>query len=184
MKKVLQFKIELAYLDPLIWRRIQVPYMSTFYDLHLAIQDSMGWENDHMHMFEFKKTRARPMLMLGVPSEELEINDEMDVYLKDTFTRRGNKVMYEYDFGDCWEHVLLFEGLHPIESDFCYPRCLAGERACPPEDCGGIGGYVHRLEILADKTHEDYGENSEWMGEDFDPNAFDPNQVTFPHFED
>jgi hypothetical protein len=80
---------------------------------------------------------------------------------------------YEYDFGDGWHHSLVIEEISPPEPGVEYPVCLAGVRACPPEDCGGPWGYPEFLEILADPAHEEYESMLEWVGGAFDPERFD-----------
>jgi len=84
---------------------------------------------------------------------------------------------YLYDFGDDWQHDIVVEAVGPADSDARYPRCTAGRRAGPPEDCGGVWGFAELLEILADPQHEEHAERLEWLGidsaEEFDPAAFD-----------
>jgi Plasmid pRiA4b ORF-3-like protein len=81
--------------------------------------------------------------------------------------------MYEYDFGDGWEHVIIVENILKPESGVHYPICIAGARACPPEDCGGTGGYAHFLEAITEPEHEEHDELLEWIGGEFDPEEFD-----------
>jgi hypothetical protein len=85
--------------------------------------------------------------------------------------------VYEYDFGDGWEHGIQLEKIVGPEPGVHYPRCLAGRRACPPEDCGGVWGYAELLEILADPRHPEHAERLEWLGGPIDPEAFDPDEV-------
>jgi hypothetical protein len=84
---------------------------------------------------------------------------------------------YEYDFGDCWEHEILFEGCFRAEKGTRYPLCVEGERACPPEDIGGPDGYRRYLETLSDPDHEEWDETSEWRGP-CRPEHFDAESVT------
>ena len=175
--KVLQIHIELDGVLPFIWRRVQIPESATFRDLHLVIQGSMGWENDHCHMFTIKKTKKRSMFQCGNPVAGMDVRPDWEVPVNTVFTRKGNKAYYEYDFGDCWAHTLSFEGVQPAQPDVTYPRCTDGERACPPEDCGGPWGYEDLLE-LADKNHDEHEKWVEWCGDDADPNHFDPKEVS------
>ena len=85
---------------------------------------------------------------------------------------------YEYDFGDGWQHDIVFERLVGREPKVKYPRCVEGERACPPEDVGGPWGYAEFLEVITDPKHERHEELLEWVGGDFDPEAFSTEKVT------
>ena len=179
-RTLLKFKIELEYVEPEVWRRILIPGDATFFDLHYAIQNSMGWENCHLHMFTFKKTRTRPKLDIGLPSDyDQETEPGWELHVADFFKRRGSKVVYEYDFGDSWTHLVTYEGTEEAVEGRRYPQCLEGKRACPPEDCGGVGGYLNLLDVIKDPTHEEYEERLEWLGDDFDPEAFEPQNVVF-----
>lgn len=85
---------------------------------------------------------------------------------------------YVYDFGDSWEHEIRLEKILPREKRK-YPACIAGKRACPPEDCGGIWGYEEFLEIIKDPEHEEYEDMLDWVGGEFDPEHFDIEDVQF-----
>ena len=85
----------------------------------------------------------------------------------------GDKFVYEYDFGDSWEHVILVEKILQLETGVNYPICLGGKRACPPEDCGGIWGYGDLLEAIQDPTHPEHKDMLEWLGGSFNPEGFD-----------
>lgn len=95
----------------------------------------------------------------------------------DSLVTEGGRLVYEYDFGDDWEHELLVEKELPVDPGVHYPLCLAGKRACPLEDCGGVWGYQNLLEILADPKHEEHAETLRWLGGEFDPEAFELNEV-------
>jgi hypothetical protein len=99
------------------------------------------------------------------------------VKLSEVYHGPKTKFMYEYDFGDSWEHEILFEKEMPAEPGSHYPVCLEGERACPPEDCGGVWGYADLLKVIKNPEHEEYEEMMEWVGEDFDPEAFDLDEI-------
>jgi hypothetical protein len=187
MKKsnlVYQFKITLKEIEPLIWRRILVPSKYTFWDLHVAIQDAMGWLDSHLHQFRIKKLRSGKVLLIGIPLEDM-YDDEEDVLagweldMADFFLEPGKIAEYEYDFGDSWEHEILLEGILLKDKTVKYPRCLGGERTCPPEDCGGTWGYQNLLEIMHTPAHEEYQSTKEWLGGKFDPEAFEPGKVRF-----
>jgi len=184
--KVLQFKITLDDVCPPVWRRIQVPHFYSFWDLHVAIQDSMGWLDSHLHEFEVFFPETKVILVIGIPTPEGDrFEDDKDVLpgwnnkVADCYEDRNPEISYLYDFGDEWKHTVEFEGVHPRKPGLKYPLCLDGARACPPEDCGGISGYAEMLKIIADKDHEEYEDTVRWMGPKFDPERFDPRKVRF-----
>lgn len=113
----------------------------------------------------------------GVADRELQIASAAAKRLDQLAPAQQDRLSYTYDFGDDWEHTILVEAVTSAEPTIAYPRCLTGRRACPPEDCGGIGGYDYLLEILADPKHEEHEDRLEWLGLDaadqFDPTAFD-----------
>lgn len=179
--QVYQFKITLEEIDPPIWRRIQVPETYSFWDLHVAIQDSMGWTDSHLHQFEIKNPVTGAEVEISIPDEEWE--DESlagwEVKIADYFSMKNPQALYIYDFGDNWEHTIKLEKILPRDEKVEYPICLEGERACPPEDCGGVWGYVDLLETISDPDNEEYEDTIEWLGDDFDPEYFDPVDVYF-----
>ncbi len=196
---VVRLRIVLAGVDPLVWRQIDVPVSSTLCDLHRAIQASMGWFDCHLHQFRvdgqpFGDPEADEDALFGTPDqvrEELRAHgvqdrvidemlerhelllDERSVQLGDLTSGRFVSFEYEYDFGDGWRHVLIVEDFGPSEPGVRYPRCVAGSRACPPEDVGGPRGYAEMLEALADDAHEDHVRYREWLGGEWDAEAFD-----------
>jgi len=174
-KKVYQFKVTLKGIRPPIWRRFQVVSSITFYELHHILQEVMGWYNAHLHQFDLGG-------LLVTDAETLAEGwgdgvDEQKARLNKYVGREGQKLGYEYDFGDGWEHTLLLEKILPAEKNIHYPRCLKGKRACPPEDCGGVWGYAELLEVLADEDHSEHEEYLDWFGGDLDPEAFDLDEI-------
>ena len=99
--------------------------------------------------------------------------------LSDYFTLGNKDALYTYDFGDNWQVKVRLEKILPRTEGVEYPVCTEGKRASVPEDSGGIGGYMYKLEVLKDPQHEDYEDTLEWIGEDFDPEYFDPKEVSF-----
>lgn len=180
-KRVYQFKISLQGLRPAIWRRIQVPANYTFWDLHVAIQDAMGWLDYHLHTFQILNLTSGQVEEIGIPDEdeELEIIPGWERSISDYFSAEHSKAEYEYDFGDQWEHEIVFEGVFPREKNRRYPQCVAGERACPPEDCGGIDGYQDLLEAIYIPLHEEHTSSRTWAGKSFHSERFDPVKVRF-----
>jgi len=173
MKDIYQLKIGLKDSQPLIWRRIQVAKEIPFADLHHIIQNAMGWENAHLYRFSFKGIRIYDFqedLDYGANPKE---RDSTDTDLSEIITKVKSKFTYVYDFGDHWDHEIELEKILPEEEGKSYPLCLDGDRACPPEDCGGLWDYEYKLRILNDKDHPDHNEVMEWMGKDWDAELFD-----------
>ncbi len=179
--RVYQFKITLEGIKPPIWRRIQVPETYTFWDLHVAIQDAMGWEDYHLHEFEVVNPSTGLKENIRIPAEAsgTEVLSERKQKIADYFSMENRTASYVYDFGDGWEHKILLEEILPREKGVKFPNCINGKRACPPEDCGGVWGYADLLEIIKDPEHEEYEEMMEWLGGSFDPEHFDVNEVSF-----
>jgi len=185
---VLQFKITLRHIEPPIWRRIHVPLDYSCWDLHVAIQDAMGWFDCHPHLFRFTVKGKRKPLVIGLSfddEDEEQVVPGWEVPVGNAFCQLGAAAIYEYDFGDGWQHEVVLEGLMGREKGIKYPRCLAGERACPPEDCGGVPGYQHLLEIIRDPQHEEYKHTVAWVKTKirqnyiYRPEEFHPDLVRF-----
>lgn len=168
---VYQFKVTLNGSKPPIWRRIQVRSDTTLYELHQILQVVMGWSDYHLHQFVISG------VSYGTPDPEFdfEVKNEKMVKLNQVISEVKEKFIYEYDFGDSWEHVILLEKILPLDQDAACPICLAGKRACAPEDCGGIWGYYDFLEAIQNPKHPEHDEMLEWVGGSFDPEDFDLN---------
>ena len=182
--RVLQFKIEMPEIMPLIWRRIQVPWDYNFWDLHVAIQDSMGWLDYHLHHFEIKGRSKKTVEHIGIPDfdrlgELQEVLPGWEIPVTNYFNDLGITAKYLYDYGDSWWHTVQLEGYMHRQKKAVYPVCLGGERACPREDCGGTHGYYEMLKTLSDPTNEDYKDMKTWAGEDWDSEVFSRDQVHF-----
>jgi len=179
-KQILQFKIVLNEIEPAIWRRIEVPASYNFWDLHVAIQDAMGWLDMHLHVFRIS-LRGGTAIEVGIPDPD-NLRDPVAagwmVPVMGIFPLQ-TAVEYLYDFGDDWSHVVTLETVGPKKKGAKYPRCTDGARVCPPEDCGGPGGYQNVLEVLANPGNPEYAEMLEWLGGRFDPETFDPKRVRF-----
>ena len=167
-----QLKITLKWSDPAIWRRVVVSADMSLERLHVLIQWVMPWTNSHMHQFIAGKTyygAADPASSdLGVDM----INEE-EYSVADLAPAAKKKFLYEYDFGDGWLHEVVVEKILPPDKAFKHPVCLAGANACPPDDCGGLPGFYHLLEILQNPKNPEYAEMEEWIGGDFDAERFD-----------
>lgn len=160
--QVYQIKITLSGSEPAIWRRFLIEPSANLFKLHQAIQNIMGWTNSHMHQYRKGK------IFYGKLDEE----DENKFKIFQVFDKLKAKLVYEYDMGDGWEHILVLEKILPREDKIKYPICLEGAMACPPEDCGGIYGFYNLLEIIKNPDHEEHEDMMEWMGDDFDPEEF------------
>jgi hypothetical protein len=162
---VYQLKITLMGTSPPIWRRFQLRDM-TLAELHPVIQAVMGWEDGHLHMFDFRDRQ------FSAPYPGSDFEDEGTVTFMEVLGRK-KLFGYEYDFGDSWIHRIEVEKKLDPEADVTYPRCVEGKRACPPEDCGGVWGYADLLEALARPKTARHRELLEWLGGSFDPDKFD-----------
>jgi hypothetical protein len=183
MKNVYQIKISLRDVKPVIWRRIQVPGEYTFWDLHVAIQDAMGWTDCHLHSFRINAKKGRKPVEIGIPEADgmssVEIEAGWDSFIQDFIYEVGMSCEYDYDFGDGWQHIVLLEGILLPEKKEKYPRCTGGSRACPPEDCGGPFGYQELINLFKKKKGKDYIRMREWLGYELDPEAFNQDEVEF-----
>jgi len=176
--RVYQLKITLKGIRPPIWRRIQV-HDCALDELHEHIQTAMGWTNSHLHQFEIDGECYGNPELLDDGFMDFECLDSTVTKISDIVSGDGHRLrfLYEYDFGDGWEHDVLFEGFAPAEPNRQYPMCVKGKRACPPEDVGGAWGYAEFLQAMADPGHERHDELLDWSGP-FDPDAFDAAEAT------
>ena len=167
-----EIRVQLRDIEPPIWRVLRVRPQTSLSRLHKILQRTMGWTNSHLHLFEID----------GKPYGESDFEWDFDVQgyrgmrLEKIFTEGRTFFLYEYDLGDSWRHDITLLGTVEGEAGEKI-ACIAGARACPPEDCGGVTGYYHLLEALADPGHEDHDMLTEWVGGKFDPEAFDVERV-------
>ena len=175
-----QLKLTLKWSQPPIWRRIIVRADMTLDRLHGVIQIAMGWRNCHLHQFIGGAGFARTYY--GTPDPDYagmgsEMLNEKRFALADLVPAVKRKIIYEYDFGDGWQHDVLAEKILPPDPAFKHPVCLAGGNACPPEDCGGVPGYENLLAALADSKHPEHAELKAWIGGGWDATGFSLEQV-------
>jgi len=174
-KSIYQIKVTLTDSKLPIWRRILVADTTTLIQLHAILQTVMGWADYHLHMFTINGQ------IYGNPEDDefgnMGTKNESRFKLNQLAGREGFKFRYEYDFGDSWLHDLLVEKILPVEKDTHYPVCVAGKRACPPEDSGGVGGYEEILEASTNPKHPEHDRYLEWIGKNFDPEHFDLDEV-------
>ena len=171
--RALVLEVTLCHVRPPVWRRFTMRDDARFDELHDVLQAVMGWEDSHLHQFETGERR------IGLPDLDLPepLEDERRVRLRDVLRRPGDRVRYEYDFGDGWEHDVELIEVRPHEPRSRYPVILDGRRACPPEDCGGPGGYANLLAALRSPKHADHRELREWIGDRFDAQRFDAGEL-------
>ncbi|MCC5816371.1 MAG: plasmid pRiA4b ORF-3 family protein [Leptospira sp.] len=167
-----EIKIQLLDIKPPIWRKILVDSNITLPKLHLVIQGSMGWTDTHLHQFIIGRE------IYCEPSDDVfyDFTDYRKVKLNDVLRKPKDKIIYEYDFGDGWQHSVVLEKILD-ETVIKVPICLGGKRNCPPEDCGGPPGYEDLLKIISDPKHKEYYDMMDWLGDDFDPEYFDTEEV-------
>jgi hypothetical protein len=166
---ILQVRITLADVaDPPVWRRVLIPSAYPLDRVHSVIQATMGWQDYHLHAFRLgDETYAAPD-----PDDELGYLDETKCRLGD-LVAGVDRIDYEYDFGDGWEHTLVVEARTLAQDGAVYPACVAGEGACPPEDCGGSPGFAEFKAVLAGPPSAERDALLEWAGGDYDPGRFD-----------
>ncbi len=155
---VYQLKVVLEDIRPALWRRFQVLGNTTLAQLHQVLQITMGWEDYHLHRFSLSEDESLCL-------DQLSLDESC------TFS-------YVYDFGDEWVHQITVEKLTPLQTEQPHLTCLAGKRACPPEDCGGSWGYTALLKTLQNPRHPEYSERKEWIGREFNPEMFNLNEVS------
>jgi hypothetical protein len=172
---IYHLKVVLLGTDPHIWRRIQVPGDARLDWLHAVLQVAIGWTNSHLHQFRgaddvYSDTRHH----FAEYEDDPEILEERKFTLRQIAPNQNNVFGYEYDFGDSWEHEITVERILPADpASVTTAVCLAGARACPPEDCGGIWGYADLLKILKNRKHPEHKNMKQWLGGPFDAEAFD-----------
>jgi hypothetical protein len=168
-------RVDLDDAGPPIWRRLDLAGDLTLAELHEVLQTVMGWGDSHLHHFLAGPTRDHSVMPFLTDYDEEEGDEgtnERDVRLDQVLVEVGDRLFYEYDFGDGWEHTIRLEALEEYDASAPRARLLDGRRACPPEDCGGIGGYEGLLVVLADGAADAHQrELLEWLGP-YDPDAF------------
>ncbi len=169
-KTAIQLRISLKDHTPGIWRRLVVPGEIKLSKLHSIFQAAMGWEGYHLHQFRIAEQ------VYGVPDDEFDFEefdgiDEDSVVLSEVVTA-PMLFRYQYDFGDNWQHEVVVETIEPVPLVLRFAACIDGQRACPPEDCGGTGGFAEFVKAVTDPTHEEHVDYVQWLGRLFDPEAF------------
>jgi len=169
MAKIFQIRVDLLHIKPPIWRRFLIAGDARLDELHEIIQIAMGWENYHLWAFRTEQGSYGP----SDPDWDDGMIEATDYKVNELLQKEGDKIGYTYDFGDGWEHVILLEKILKESEVKTHPLVLKGKRNCPPEDCGGFWGYENLLQVLKDKKHPEHEGMLEWVGGEFDPEAFD-----------
>ena len=176
-QEIYQIKVTLLGTRPPIWRRLLVPADLTLEQLHDVLQLAMGWQDCHMHDFRIGQKRFGTPdpteRLMGLPGTA----SERTVRLLTVLGKVGAKAVYTYDFGDGWEHGIVVEKILSPEPGHAYPACVDGKRHGPPEDCGGVPGFYNLLEAIRDPGHDEHEDLQDWLGDDFDPEAFSVDEV-------
>lgn len=167
---IARLRVSLNDIEPEIWRAVEMPVTGSLKMLHDVIQAAMGWQDYHLWHFEAGDRRY------GVPDPEWPdriLAAAKSVKLGPLIDRGVHQLAYIYDMGDDWRHTVVVEAVGPAEADAKYPRFVAGERRCPPEDVGGFPGFELFLEAMSDPTHEQHQQLHRWYGGPFDPEDID-----------
>lgn len=164
-------KISLPGTEPLVWRRVLVPGNFTLEMLHSVFQLAMGWQMSHLYEFEIGGQRYADA------DEFDETPCRSPAASLASAIGDSSRFTYTYDFGDDWRHEIIVEEFVPRSGFYTYPVCIAGENACPPEDCHGIGGYEELKTVITDPNHREHEDTLRWLGGHFDPTSFDANRI-------
>lgn len=177
MDTIYQIKTTIKSSKPPIWRRFVVPHSISLHSLHKVLQVLFRWEDYHLHEFTIEGEAY------GIPDPEedpfweKEVIDERKTVLSKVAKKERRHFDYWYDFGDNWHHDIVIEKIMQNQTSMKHPRCIGGKRASPPEDVGGVWGYKYFLDAINDPNHEEHDEKLEWIGGEFDPEAFDIDEI-------
>lgn len=174
-----RLRVQLLGVEPPVWRVLSVPSSAGLDWLHAVLQIALGWTNSHLHQFQVGTLlyTASSQTDVDFASEE-DTLDEAGITVQEAAPDEGTVILYDYDFGDSWEHEITVEAILPADRALLKKaRCLEGMRACPPDDCGGVDGYRDLLKALKNPIHPDHASMVEWLGRKFDPEAFDLERV-------
>jgi hypothetical protein len=165
-------RIEIKYVEPLIWRRVAMRTSMNLMALHKVIQATTGWLDYLLSEFIVDARKY------GIPDPDRpHVKNGATTQLANILASGITEFDYVYDFGDNWEHRIIVEGTSKAETGGKYPRFLGGERRCPPEDCGGPPGYFDFIENIARKQSKKAKEALDWYGGPYDPDEIDVEQI-------
>ncbi len=176
IEQVARIRIELRELEPMIWRRVDVPLSSTLEALHHIIQAAFRWQNYHLYEF-YVGERVYGVPLDEDPFDDHKIHKASAIRLKTVVERGVERFLYVYDFGDDWSHDVIVEEVRDGAGDTEYPAFVDGARRCPPEDVGGPPGFMEFLEVVLDPGHEEHAPMTEWYGGPFDPEDIDETSI-------
>jgi len=181
--RMFQVRVDVNRMSPPIWRRLVLASDMRLDDVHSVLQIAFGWTDSHLHSFTagggaYDPHAQRFLTPSDIAEGELGVA-EADVRLDQVLGDVGDRLTYTYDFGDDWEHVVKLEAVSPLTDDGTRATCTGGRRAGPPEDVGGVWGYMELLAAMDGVGSDDpfLAEQLEWIGEDFDPARFDRDEV-------
>lgn len=173
-----RLRISLRGAKPAIWREFVVPRDLSLVNLHVVIQAVMGWTNSHLHLFVKEGVEYSFRYQSDDFWEEWGYTDYKGMKASDLISKVGDTLEYLYDFGDSWRHIIeLEEVINDSSIDIPFLICIDGARRCPTEDSGGISGYHENMDIIKDPTHEEYENTLTWLGDGFDPEYFNLQEV-------
>ena len=186
--RVRRYTLRIALRDhkPTIWRKLDVPSNLSLRHLGDLILSLMGWDGGHLNQFRKRNVCYLPYYQRE-PSGEADFDwncenvNQEDYTIADLLASKGSSVVFEYDFGDGWEHEVRLSDVAEYEDGETREIVFrGGKRACPPDDCGGVWGYDELLEILSrlkagERLSDDEREQLEWADwdEDYDPEDLD-----------
>ncbi|ERJ11231.1 plasmid pRiA4b ORF-3 family protein [Haloplasma contractile] len=176
MARILQIKISLKHIEPLIYRTIHVQDDTNFHDLHLMIQAAFGWTYSHVYIFKIRglNIETRNPYTMDFISPENSTLEAKETKINQFLLKPGNNFSYVYDLGDYFEHEILIEEVVKEDKRVKYPKLVDGARRCAPEDMGGPHFYSDFVKMLTDgDVDEDFEHILEWLGDEFDPEYFD-----------
>ena len=175
IEPIARIRIELWDIEPKVWRRVDVPLSSTLLALHEIVQFTFLWTDSHLFEFEVGER------IYGEPENDLfgerRIYKAANVRLKTVVDRDIERFLYVYDFGDEWRHDLFIEEVLEVELDVDYPAFVDGERRGPPEDVGGVSGFMGFLEAMRNPLHGEHESVVRWYGKRFEPDDIDERWV-------
>lgn len=172
-QRLYQIKVTVQETDPPVWRRLLVRSDTTLLQMHRILQVAMGWKDYHLHEF-----RVGAVLFGETdPDSGIRRISEKATFLADVLRKVDDRLEYEYDFGDGWEHEIHLEEITELDSDAMHPIVVEGARACPPEDVGGPEAYRDFLRVIADSNDPEHDEHLAWCGGSYDPDKFDADSL-------
>lgn len=176
--RIVRLKMNLDWIKPSIWRRIEVPADAPLTLLHEAVQAAMLFED--YHLFAFETGPRRHETRYAIPDPDGDFTPTMDarrVRLAELVDAGIERFTYTYDFGDDWRHTIVVEAIAQADPSLRYPSFLKGANRAPPEDVGGLPGFEHFLAAMADPSHPEHGELTSWYGRPFDPKDISEDEI-------